>query len=369
MSNYSVSRLPHSKIKVEMQISKDSISQAYAKGLKTIANDTHLKGFRKGKAPLEMVESAVGTEKVYEEALNRLLPKELENALKQESENNKDERFIVLDYPKFDLSKEWKPGEDLTVTAECTLYPKVNIDKIDSELRVTKEDPKDVTDAQVQESIDKIFEQYKKIKQEEKKKKDENVVTEKSGIVDTKGDVLISSSEEEVVMNDVFAQAAGAKDMEELRSLVKSELSYEATTAVEKDFEDKVIKKMLELIEIDVPQMLVEEELARIEDRFQSQLQRIGTTMENYLKVEEKTKEDLIKEWSERANENTKVALILNEIKVKKDLPISDEEINMLALQNGIKSKMTDQQYTSIKYLLGQSKALQEAKKIAQSSK
>src|SRR4029078_1034048 len=114
---------------------------------------------------------------------------------------------------------------------------------------------------------------------------------------------------------------------------------------------------------IEVPEMLIDEEISRIEERFTTQLQRIGTTLENYLTVENKTTEDIKKEWSERALENTKVALILNEIKVQKDLTVTEEEIRMLAMQNGVKTQMTEQQYTSIKYLIGQSKALQEAKK------
>ncbi len=353
MSTYAVSRLPKSKIKVEMQLSKDEIENAYKKALTKITEETQLRGFRKGKAPKEMVESTVGGEKIYEEAFNRMLPRELEKALKAEAEKNKDERFIVLDYPKFDLGKQWKPGEDLEVTAECTLYPKVNIKKLEKELKVKKGEAKQVADTEVEESIAKIFEQYKKIKEEDNKKAAENVVEKNAAFV-------------ELAMDDDFAQAAGAKNMEDLRAMVKAELGHEASNTVEKEFEDKVIKKMLQLVEVEVPDMLVDEETARIEDRFKSQLERIGTTLENYLKIENKTSEDIKKEWSERALENTKVALILNEIKVEKDLPISEEEIKMVAMQNGVRNEMTEQQYTSIKYLLGQSKALQEAKRLAE---
>lgn len=349
-----------------MHISKDQIESAYKKALARIAEETHLRGFRKGKAPQEMVESAVGQEKIYEEALNRLLPNELEAALKEEAEKNKDERFIVLDYPNFNLTNQWKPGDDLDVTAECTLYPKVNIEKLASQLKVTKELPPEVTDEQVNESVGKIFEQYKRIKEEEQKKAAENVVANNAALVDAKGDTLIQNTQDDVAMDDTFAQAAGAKDLEDLRKMVKSELQYESSTTVERDFEDKVIKKMLELVDIDVPDMLVHEELHRIEDRFKEQLSRIGTTLENYLSIENKTEEDIRQEWNDRALENTKVALILNEIKVEKDLPVTDEEIKFLAMQNGVKNNMTEQQYTSIKYLLGQSKALQEAKKMAE---
>ncbi|MDQ3098238.1 MAG: hypothetical protein M3Q44_00640 [bacterium] len=368
MSNYVVSRLPKSKIKVEMHISKEELENAYKKALTRVTNETHLKGFRKGKAPQEMVEGVVGQEKIYEEALNRELPKQLETALKEESEKNKDDRFIVLDYPKFNLAKEWKPGEDLDVSAECTLYPKVNIERLEKDLKIKKEDAKEVGEEQVKESVDKIFEQYKKIKEEDNKKASENVIDKKTEIVDAQGNILAQKDAEKVEMDDAFAQAAGAKDMENLRSLVKSELNHESTTVIEKDYEDKVIKRMLELVEIDVPDMLVDEEVARIEERFKSQLERIGTSLENYLTVENKTIEDIKKEWSDRALENTKVALILNEIKVQKDLPVSEEEIRMLAMQNGVKNQMTEQQHTSIKYLIGQSKALQEAKKMAETT-
>ncbi len=366
MSNYIVSRLPKSKVKVEMQIPKEELEKAYQKALTKIAGETNLRGFRKGKAPKEMVESAVGQEKVYEEALNRQLPRELEKALKEESEKNKDERFIVLDYPKFNLAKEWKPGEDLNVTAECTLYPKVDIKKLAVDLKVKKELAPEITDTQVDESIAKIFEQYKKIKAEDAKKASENVI--KNEVNNSSGDSLNTIDTENIAMDDVFAQAAGAKNMDDLKVLVRSELQYESTSKVEKDFEDQVIKKMLDLVDIDVPDMLIDEEVARIEERFRTQLSRIGTTLENYLEVENKTADDIKNEWNSKAIENTKVALILNELKTEKDLPITEEEIQMVAVQNGVKNSMTEQQYTSIKYLLGQSKALQEAKKMAESN-
>jgi trigger factor len=364
MAKYSIKYLPKSVVEVVLNITKEEIGDSYNKALNKITGETELKGFRKGKAPKEMVETTVGREKIYEEALNKLLPKKLEDSLKEESEKNKDQKFIILDYPKFDLKKEWQPGEELEVTATFSLYPKVDIEKLDT-LKMKKEQPKEVTDNEVEESVNKIFEQYKKIKETEKKKKEENILAKKedqdTALVDTQGNSLIQK-EEDAKKDDTFAQAAGAQNLEDLKSMVKSELQYHSQMNVENKFEEELVTKMADLVEVDIPDILVQDEMNRIEQRFRSQLARIGTTIEGYLASDNKTKEDLLKEWEVKARENAKIALILNEVKLKNDIPVSDAEIASLAQQNDIKPDMSQEQYTTLKYLIGQTKALNHIK-------
>jgi FKBP-type peptidyl-prolyl cis-trans isomerase (trigger factor) len=191
----------------------------------------------------------------------------------------------VLDYPKFDLKKEWKPGEELEVTTSFSLYPKVDIQKL-HDLKLPKEKAQDISDEKVEESIDKIFEQYKKIQRADKKKKQENVVemSQKTAeLVDPQGNTVMEKNKEETVEDEVkkddeFAKAAGAQSLEDLRKMVKMELHYNAEIEIENKYEEELVKKMASMVDVDIPDILIQEEMNRIEQRFITQLSRIGTT-------------------------------------------------------------------------------------------
>ena len=70
MSKYVVKHQPKSVIEVKMEISSAEITEAYKRALKKRALSVAISGFRKGKAPENMVEDYIGKEKIYEEALS-----------------------------------------------------------------------------------------------------------------------------------------------------------------------------------------------------------------------------------------------------------------------------------------------------------
>lgn len=353
MSKYSIKHLPKSQIEVTLEIDQSDINSSYQKSLKKFVNRAEVKGFRKGKAPASLVESTVGKDKIYEDAINLAIPEQLEVSLNQEAKLKPDQRFIVLDYPQFNLTQEPKGLEPLIVSAICSLYPNIDLTNLIDKIKVNRQTTSDPTGEEIQSSIDKIFEQYKNIKSQH----DKEQIVGKEKIIDANGDSVRVNKE--VLMDDNFAKAAGSKDLEDLRLLVKEELKYEAQNKVERDFENDLIKKSSELVVVDMPDVLVKEELTRIEQRFKSQLDRLGMTFESYLSNENKTLEQIHLEWTSRAEENTKIALILNEWRIKNNLVITQEEIDRVAPKD---KKISQQEYESIVYMLGQSKSLQHLK-------
>ncbi len=354
MSKYNVKYQPKSVVEVRMEITDEEIQNSFKKAVKKIAKSVSIPGFRKGKAPEAMVEGSIGKDKIYEDALNTLIPEEFEKALK-ESQTDTKQRIMLLNYPDYKLEGEWKPGQQLVVTASAIVYPKVTVDKIESDLKASKPAKEDVTDKEVSESIEKIFQQYKKIRAQDAKEKAGNINNESQS----------TDAPVEVEMDDEFAKAAGAQNLDDLKSLVKSEIEYDKGTRVERQYEEELIKKAQELVDIDMPDLLIDEEVNRIEQRFIGQLDKLGITFDTYLQTESKTKEQVRAEWVERAKENTKIALILQEIRIKNDIKVSDEEIKLLALQNGIKSGISQEQHNTLAYVIGQSKALEKLKEMA----
>jgi len=72
--------------------------------------------------------------------------------------------------------------------------------------------------------------------------------------------------------------------------------------------------KLVEESTIDIPDILVESELRRIEAQFNDDISRMGVSLEDYLKHAKKSIEDIRKEWRPHAEKKARLQLILNKI-------------------------------------------------------
>ena len=107
------------KLEITIEASKfdEGIKKVYAKSAKYF----NIPGFRKGKAPMAMVEKQYGPEIFYEDAFNEVVPEEFENALK---ENN----IEAVSRPDIDIQQIGK-GKDLIFTAVIQTKPEVKLGK------------------------------------------------------------------------------------------------------------------------------------------------------------------------------------------------------------------------------------------------
>ncbi|MEK9181777.1 MAG: trigger factor [Patescibacteria group bacterium] len=87
----------------------------------------------------------------------------------------------------------------------------------------------------------------------------------------------------------------------------------------------KIIEKIIEGSELEIPEILLEVELNKIIYRMESDITGMGLKFEDYLKQLSKTKEDLKKDFRVDAEKGAKLALILNEI-AKVEAIVADEE-------------------------------------------
>lgn len=78
---------PKSEIVFTVVISKDEVKESFQKQLEKISQEAEIKGFRKGKAPLPIVEQNIDKKVIYEEVVKDLVAKGYEKALDQEKIN------------------------------------------------------------------------------------------------------------------------------------------------------------------------------------------------------------------------------------------------------------------------------------------
>lgn len=93
---------------------------------------------------------------------------------------------------------------------------------------------------------------------------------------------------------------------------------------------DLVVKTLMETVSLDLPAMLVEDEVNRMLSRLIDQTARLGITIEQYLSSVGKDSERLRQEYTKQAEETLKLELILSAIANEEKVEVSDQEIEKM---------------------------------------
>ncbi|OIP97181.1 hypothetical protein COT69_00565 [candidate division WWE3 bacterium CG09_land_8_20_14_0_10_39_24] len=97
--------------------------------------------------------------------------------------------------------------------------------------------------------------------------------------------------------------------------------------SAEKPKASDILNKIFETVKIEIPEFLIEEETVNMFSNLINQTARLGITVEDYLKSQNKTVETLRGEYSKIAEENLKADLLLNEIANEEKVEVTDSEI------------------------------------------
>ena len=139
-------------------------------------------------------------------------------------------------------------------------------------------------------------------------------------------------------LNDEFAVKLGVKDAEDLKKQIKEDLKTQKTSENDEKFKDELVRELVNISKIPVPEILVEDQKLSIEQDMQQNLMYSGLTLEQYLERMGKTRE----EWLENdvktaAEDRVKAGLALAELskveKVQATVEELDERVNQLKKQ------------------------------------
>lgn len=393
-----------SDVKVELTISlgAEELKAAEQVALTKLAKEVKIEGFRKGKAPLEMVAAQVDPILLNQETLENALSKSVAEAFLKE-------KVQAINRPEVDV-KKFIPGTELEFTATTEIMPKVELGDY-KKLGVKKEAAK-VSKKEVKETIDRIlknFAEKKKVEREAKNgdeviidflgKKDgvafdggkaekfplelgsksfipgfeEGLIGKKAGdelsldlefpkdyhAKDLAGakvvfEVKIHEVRENVEpeINEEFLSKLGDfKTKEEFEKQIEEDLKTQKQAEADEKFKDKLVKKLAEVSKVTVPEILLEDQKRSIEMDMQQNLMYSGLSLEDYLDRMGKTREEwLEKDVKEAAEMRVKSGLALAELskveKVKSDTKELDDRIAQLKEQYG-NSKEVQKQLSS----------------------
>lgn len=357
------------RVEVAVEIPTADFDAVYKETVQAFSKDVNVDGFRPGTAPEGVIEAKVGANRILNEAASFLISKNLSEIFKKED-------FVPIDSPKVAIGSLSK-GTNFSFTATFTLRPVVKVGNWKG-IKVKKVEAKAIEDADVNDSIKNIFDAW--VKQEGEKVSQVSQVSqvpqvsneEGKFIYDAKGNKVHFSSEKQTLrsssldelgtaglkipivtegknkitvhkIDDEFAKAIGARDVAHLREIVRKDLENIITDQVEAKFEQDIFDEILKIGEIEVPGVLVDDELNRILIRLNTELERQEKTLEKYLEEEKTTIDELKAKWREQAAKNVKISLIMDSIGREEKVQVTKEDL-AAAISGVDQSKMSAEQ-------------------------
>ena len=360
---------------IEAEKFEDAMKKVYAKTAKYFT----IPGFRKGKAPMAIVERTYGSSIFYEDTFNELVPDIYDEAIKEN-------KIEAVSRPQIDISQMEK-GKDLKFTAIVQIKPEVKLGKYKGiELKKIEYT---VSDKDVEHELGHMAEHNARLVTVEDRpvEKGDITIIDFAGSIDgvafeggtaTNQELEIGSNKfipgfedqvigmkvnEEKDINVTFPEdyfskdLAGkeatfkvtlheikkkelpkidddfAKDVSEFDTLadlkadIKSKMEKENEERAKYESEEAAIEAVCKDVEVDIPSGMIETEIDNMVKDIENKLSYQGLTLDQYLKLTNKTMENLRKEFDEQANKAVKSRLVLEAIIKAEDIKPDDKEV------------------------------------------
>ena len=367
------------EVKLEVTIEANKFEEAIKKVYFQSAKYFNIPGFRKGKAPMNIVEKYYGKEIFYEDAFNEVVPAELEEALK---ENN----IEAVSRPDIDV-KQIEKGKDLIFTAVFQTKPEAELGKYKG-IEIEKIEY-NVTDEDINHELGHMQEHNARLISVEDRpvESGDTAVIDFEGFVDgvafeggkAEGHELVIGSntfipgfEDQVIgmkideekdinvkfpeeyfskelagkpavfkvklheikkkelpeLDDEFAKDVSEFDtLDELKKSIKDNMEKENEQRQKYETEDAVIKAVCENVKVDIPSGMIENETEDMLKNIESRLSYQGLKLEQYLQMMGKTAEEVKKEYEPQAIEAIKSRLMLEAVIKAEKIEATEDEI------------------------------------------
>ena len=127
--------------------------------------------------------------------------------------------------------------------------------------------------------------------------------------------------------SDEFAKAMGATGLADLKEKIRKDLESNVNYNNELDYEEAILQEVEKMTTVELPDILIQDELNRMLVSLQRRVADMGLLLEDYLKGQGKTLEQLKNEWRLQAEKNVRMELGLAEIARMENVTISDAEL------------------------------------------
>ena len=398
-----VTKLEHCHTEVLVNVDKDLWKKAQQKAFNKVASNITVPGFRKGKAPANMLKGRVNQMEVFNEAINNVLQPVYEDILKNED-------IQPVARPAFDVTK--LSEEDLEIKVTIATRPEINLGKYTGyELGKAKVE---VTDEEVDADIEGLRRQYATIAPKEgQAEKGDTVVMDFEGSIDgvpfeggaaenhelelgsgafipgfedqligasagIEVDVKVKFPEnygpDEISGKDAVFHCKihevkqkvlpqldeefikdlnipGVADLEQLKANRKEALLKQKEANAKQEYLNKLVEEIKKVSTFDIPEEIVKEETENRKKQLEQRLQQSGIDLEQYYVLTKTKEEDLDKQLAEEARKGLESFFVMDSVGEKEKLNITEEELEFELSKMAEQYNMTIDQ---IKNALGQ---------------
>ena len=363
---------------LEVSVSGEDFNKAILQAYNKQKNKIQLPGFRKGKAPLKMIEKFYGEGVFYEDALDIVYPGVVGDAIKEAGIEP------VAAPHDLDVTKIGKDGVEMTM--KVTVKPEISIENYKG-IEADKGDASVCAD-DVKKELASMQERNARVVtvDDRKAKKNDIAVIDFEGFVDGvafdggKGEnyeltlgsgQFIPGFEEQIIghktgdefdVNVTFPteytpELAGkeavfkvvlheikmkelptldddfAKDVDdevdtlaELKKKIKAELSDKKKEDVEKDFESAVLEKVVDLVEGEIPEVMYDNKLEDDVKDYENRLAQQGIPLDTYLQYMGMDRDKFKESMRDNAVKQVKLQLAVEKIAELEKIEATDEE-------------------------------------------
>jgi trigger factor len=377
--NVTATPAPKSSIILEVEVPADRLDRAVGEAVRALSKRTRVPGFRPGKAPRGVLEAVLGQGSVLDEAVDRLVQSSYRDALIEQAIlplTNADVEIVQAEEGKpliFKATVQVRPEVELGDYKSFNFKPEIEtiddakVDKVIEEMRDQSATLAPVEDRGAQNG------DYAVIKYEGSRDgtpfeggsaermpliigEDRLIPGFEANLVGlevdgTKGfditfpddypeetlagkeahfEVELRELREKVLpdLDDDFVKSMGDfEDLAELRSEIKKRLERNALDRARHEFADKIIEYAVANATLDLPDVLIDQEVEVMHDEFRSSLARQGIGEEAYLKVTGKTDADLHADFRPDAEKRVKVLLVLSKVAETEGVAVDDADV------------------------------------------
>jgi trigger factor len=375
----SVRELPDSRVRVDVDVDAADLDRRLEQTARELGRELRIPGFRKGKVPPQIVLQRVGREAVLEQTLRDSLPEWYERAMLETG-------VAPVGDPKLDVGSVPGQGEPLNFSIEVAVRPPAQLGSYRG-LEVGRTEP-EVPDEAVEAELDRLREGFASLHPVDRAaEKGDFLLVDYRGAVDGEPiegaearDFLLELGAEGVLegfdealsgasagderhvkvrfpddyrperlagvdavfdvtvkevrekhlpdLDDEFAAQASEFDtLEELRQDIAAKIRAALDRQAEEQFRDAAVDAAVAEANVEVPEDVVMARATEMWERVERSLQARGIAPESYLKMQDRTREQVIADAKPDAEQQLKREAVLAAVADAEGIEVSDAEL------------------------------------------
>lgn len=366
------------KVKLEITVSPEILAEALQKAYIKTRGKFSIQGFRKGKAPKQVIESHYGQGIFFEDAFEIVFPDSYSNAIDEL-------KLFPVSKPEIDIAAIGK-DEGITYTAEFYVKPEVTLGQYKG-VKAEKEEAV-VDEKSIDEEINRVAERNARWVDVDREARDnDKAVIDYSGSVDGEkfeggtaenqvieigAGMFIPGFEEQIKgmkkgeekdinvtfpedyrakhlagkdavfhiklgdvkekempeLNDDFAQDVSEFDtLEEYKADIRKRITEHEEEHAKVHTQNNVIEEVMKNAKIDLPECMIEKQIDNNIRQIEYSLMYQGIKLDEYLKMVGGSLEQLRKEYRETAEKTVRAQLVVEAVKNAEGIEATEDQI------------------------------------------